>query len=93
MSKNKNFSKNISMSDAFLDRAACRLDTVHQMIDQRQQEATKSRAQELDTYRTVFQGKERSATFDLNDPEARKKTRPIAHDGDYSTYGPSSILT
>lgn len=78
---------------SLVDQAAHRLDTVHQMIAQKEYETKKSQAQDLQEYRTTFQRKERCAAFELNDPDTSKKQRPIGENGDYSTYGPSSILT
>ena len=65
----------------------------HQMIDAQQREVKKALAHEMDDYRRYFQRKEDSSTFDLNNPRASKTVLPVGASGDYTIYGPSSILT
>ncbi|GAU87179.1 hypothetical protein RvY_00069 [Ramazzottius varieornatus] len=81
------------MRDLTFDQATCRQAIAHQLIDAQQKEVKKALAHEVDGYRRYFQRKEDSSTYDLNDPNASKSFLPVGASGDYSIYGPSSILT
>ncbi|XP_055348455.1 RIB43A-like with coiled-coils protein 2 isoform X2 [Paramacrobiotus metropolitanus] len=81
------------MRDLAFDQAAHRLDAAHHAIIQKEHEYKKFANSQLDQYRKLFQRKEDLASFELNDPHWLKKQRPIGADGDFSAYGPSSVVT
>lgn len=75
------------------DRASHRLDAVHHAVETHEKQLRMTANQQLQQYRKLFQRKEDSSIFDLLDPNRLKKERPIGDSGDYSTYGPASIVT